>query len=498
MSSRAIGIAILSEKTSCPAAPAVTLQAQRLLLRVVLLVADVVALGVAFRLSYWVRFDLGITLSPEVIPDLSDYLKMVAILIPLYLLFFALYGLYQAQLLLGGVTEYARVFKACTAVTIIVIVATFLQPALIISRLWLSLAWVLSFLTVSSARFATRRAAYAARERGYLLVPAVVVGTNQEAMILAEDLTDWRSSGVRVAGFVKTGTRSVGGHLAGLPVLGHVGEIRRIIRDHGIEDVIVAITDLSQEERVELCEQVGGMKGAHLRLSSGLYELLTTNVTVTSRGNVPLISLSDLRLRPQQAFVKALLDFTLAGLGVLLLSPLLLLIAVIVKLDSPGPVLYRRRVLGVRNSQFDAFKFRTMHVNGEAILGSNAGLRAELRANHKLKQDPRVTRAGRLLRRYSLDELPQLFNVLFGQMSLVGPRMIAPEESEKYGQHRFNLLTVKPGITGFWQVNGRSDVSYEERVRLDMYYIRNYSVWLDMQILFVQTLPVVVRGRGAY
>jgi exopolysaccharide biosynthesis polyprenyl glycosylphosphotransferase len=317
-------------------------------------------------------------------------------------------------------------------------------------------------------------------------------------MILAEDLTDWRSSGVRVAGFVKTGTRSVGGHLAGLPVLGHVGEIRRIIRDHGIEDVIVAITDLSQEERVELCEQVGGMKGAHLRLSSGLYELLTTNVTVTSRGNVPLISLSDLRLRPQQAFVKALLDFTLAGLGVLLLSPLLLLIAVIVKLDSPGPVLYRRRVLGVRNSQFDAFKFRTMHVNGEAILGSNAGLRAELRANHKLKQDPRVTRAGRLLRRYSLDELPQLFNVLFGQMSLVGPRMIAPEESEKYGQHRFNLLTVKPGITGFWQVNGRSDVSYEERVRLDMYYIRNYSVWLDMQILFVQTLPVVVRGRGAY
>jgi lipopolysaccharide/colanic/teichoic acid biosynthesis glycosyltransferase len=139
-----------------------------------------------------------------------------------------------------------------------------------------------------------------------------------------------------------------------------------------------------------------------------------------------------------------------------------------------------------------------MHVNGDAMLEAAPGLNEELRKNHKLKNDPRVTRVGQWLRRYSLDELPQLFNVLKGQTGLVGPRMITAAEAEKYGQHKMNLLTVKPGLTGLWQVSGRSDISYEERVRLDMYYIRNYSIWLDFQILFVQTLPAVLKGRGAY
>jgi lipopolysaccharide/colanic/teichoic acid biosynthesis glycosyltransferase len=139
-----------------------------------------------------------------------------------------------------------------------------------------------------------------------------------------------------------------------------------------------------------------------------------------------------------------------------------------------------------------------MHVNGDSLLKNRPELRAELNANHKLKEDPRITKVGRLLRKWSLDELPQLVNVLKGQMSLVGPRMITAAEGDKYGRHQLNLLTVKPGITGFWQVNGRSDVTYEERVNLDMYYIRNYSIWLDVQILFFQTLPVVIKGRGAY
>ena len=121
-----------------------------------------------------------------------------------------------------------------------------------------------------------------------------------------------------------------------------------------------------------------------------------------------------------------------------------------------------------------------------------------LRSRHKLKKDPGVTGAGRWLRRYSLDELPQLFNVLLGQMSLVGPRMITPEEAGEFGDQRMNLLTVKPGITGLWQVSGRSDLSYADRVRMDLYYIRNYSVWLDLQILFIRTLPAVIKGRGAY
>lgn len=138
-----------------------------------------------------------------------------------------------------------------------------------------------------------------------------------------------------------------------------------------------------------------------------------------------------------------------------------------------------------------------MYVNGDEILAKHPDMQTELYTQHKLKSDPRITRLGATLRRTSLDELPQLFNILLGQMSLVGPRMITMEETALYGKWRLNLLTVKPGITGLWQISGRSDISYEQRVRLDMYYIRNYSIWLDLFILW-RTIPVVLRGHGAY
>ena len=146
---------------------------------------------------------------------------------------------------------------------------------------------------------------------------------------------------------------------------------------------------------------------------------------------------------------------------------------------------------------FDAFKFRSMHVNGDQILEAHPELKAELALNQKIKNDPRITRVGRFIRKASIDELPQLINVLRREMSLVGPRMISPEEVVKYSQWDINLLTVRPGITGLWQVSGRSDVSYEERVQMDMYYIRNWTIWLDIQIL-INTIPAVLKGRGAY
>jgi len=153
--------------------------------------------------------------------------------------------------------------------------------------------------------------------------------------------------------------------------------------------------------------------------------------------------------------------------------------------------------MGLNGKQFHALKFRTMVAQGDEILKKSPDLIEELAKNHKLKNDPRVTRLGAFLRRYSLDELPQLINVLKRDMSLVGPRMISPPEVSMYKQFDMNLLTVLPGITGLWQVSGRSDISYEERVRLDMYYVRNWSIWLDLQLLF-QTIPAVINGHGAY
>jgi lipopolysaccharide/colanic/teichoic acid biosynthesis glycosyltransferase len=195
--------------------------------------------------------------------------------------------------------------------------------------------------------------------------------------------------------------------------------------------------------------------------------------------------------------LKTILDYLVVVPGLLLILPLLLFIALLIKLDTPGPIMHRRRVLGLNGRQFDALKFRTMFVNGEEILAQFPKLKAELDRNYKLKGDPRVTRVGHVLRKFSLDELPQLFNVLNQDMSLIGPRIIAPEEIVKYGRWGKTLLSAMPGLTGWWQVNGRSNTSYEERIHLDMEYIHNWSFWLDIKILLL-TIPAVLRGDGAY
>lgn len=195
--------------------------------------------------------------------------------------------------------------------------------------------------------------------------------------------------------------------------------------------------------------------------------------------------------------LKAILDYTLTVPSLLFILPLFAVIGLAIKLDSPGPVFYRRRVLGRGGRPFDAFKFRTMYINGDEILAQHPKLKAELDRNYKLKCDPRVTPVGKLLRKFSLDELPQLLNVLLRDMSLVGPRIIAPDEISKYGQWGDTLMTVIPGLTGLWQVSGRSDTSYDERVNLDMEYIHNWSIWLDVKIIF-RTIPAVLRGDGAY
>ena len=193
--------------------------------------------------------------------------------------------------------------------------------------------------------------------------------------------------------------------------------------------------------------------------------------------------------------MKTCLDYVGAAVGLVLLSPVFAVIALLVKLDTPGRVIYNRRVLGRGGRVFDAYKFRSMVVDGDGLLTPEQW--TDLQTTQKLKDDPRITRVGHVLRKYSLDELPQLVNVLKGQMSLIGPRMITPAEQEKYGKWDLNLLTVKPGLSGLWQVSGRSDVDYEERVRMDMHYIRNYTIWLDLQLIF-RTIGTVIRGRGAY
>jgi len=195
--------------------------------------------------------------------------------------------------------------------------------------------------------------------------------------------------------------------------------------------------------------------------------------------------------------LKVAMDYGLALMKLALASPLFAIVALAIKLDSTGPVFYRRRVLGRGGGTFDAFKFRTMVADADAMLAQHPEWDEALRQGQKLRNDPRVTRVGRWLRRFSINELPQLFNVLLGQMSLVGPRIVTPAELEGHDHWRDALARVKPGMTGLWQVSGRSDLSLDERIRLDIYYVEHRSILMDIGIL-LRTIPVVLRGKGAY
>ncbi|GGJ35287.1 undecaprenyl-phosphate galactose phosphotransferase WbaP [Deinococcus roseus] len=200
-------------------------------------------------------------------------------------------------------------------------------------------------------------------------------------------------------------------------------------------------------------------------------------------------------------FIKRLLDIVLVLFGSIVALPVMLILALWIRQDSPGPIIYRARRIGVDGRMFNCLKFRSMYLDADErlkhILQDNPGLREEFEATHKLKDDPRVTRVGAFLRKTSLDELPQFWNVLVGEMSLVGPRPIVTAEIEKYGEVFETYKQVRPGITGYWQVHGRSDTTYEERVNMDLYYVSNWSPWLDLVVL-IKTVMVVLRGKGAY
>lgn len=465
----------------------------------VVILSDLIALSAAMRLAYYLRFEVNLPFfKHDVVPAIEYYQTLVVLIVPVWLFIYALTGLYHRKNLLGGTREYSMLFNGTTIGAFLVIATGFLLPEFVLARGWLVTSWGLAFLLAAIFRFSLRRAVYALRSTGYFLSPAIIVGANDEGLSLASQLMSWRTSGFHIMGFIDKKIPAGERVTDQLYCLGSLEDLDAIVQKHNIEEIILASSAFSSRDGLlSIFKRYGVIKGVNVRMSSGLYEIITTGLTVNEFAYVPLVEVNQVRLSGIDRVLKATLDYTIAIPLTILLSPAFLVIALLIKFSSPGPIIHRRRVMGVNGRQFDAFKFRTMYVNGDEILAAHPELKEELERNHKLKDDPRVTRIGSFLRKTSLDELPQIFNVLRGEMSLVGPRMISPEEIREYDQWDINLLTVRPGITGLWQVSGRSDVSYEQRVRYDMHYIRNWNIWLDLQLIY-QTIPAVIKRRGAY
>ncbi len=471
--------------------------------RIGLLAADTFIIGFTFMIAYSIRFgDLTTgVFDPQGFSDRIYYSGFAYLLIPVWLAIFYIFRMYDPAVIFGGLQEYANAFNSCTAGIMIVVIAAYLDPSLVVSRAWVLIAWAVSIFLIFSERFIARRVIYALRQNGHFMAPAYIVGANAEGVAIAEQLISSRVAGVNIIGFLDDNIHPGEEILPGIVVHGTTAQAEKLCARFGVERLIVATSGVQRDNLLDLFRRFVNSEDISMWLSSGMYEILTTGVKVQDVGSVPMVSVNRVRLTGMNIVAKAALDYFGAIMGLLALSPFFLAIAIYMKMTDPGPIIYRRRVVGVGGKEFDAFKFRTMVVNSKEVLADllarDPEAREEFNQYYKLKNDPRITRIGGFLRKTSVDELPQLLNVLRGEMSIVGPRMITLEEVEKYGNWGLNLHTVKPGITGLWQVTGRSELTYEERVRLDMRYIRNYSIWLDLQII-LQTIPAVLLSKGAY
>jgi exopolysaccharide biosynthesis polyprenyl glycosylphosphotransferase len=460
-----------------------------------LVALDTLCIGLSMAAAYATRFQF---LAYYHTFSTALYRRLALVGIPLWLVIFTFHRLYNPDYLFGGAQEYANIFSACTFGVAALGLYGLLDRSfdVTVSRGWLVIIWFFSVASISLTRFGYRRLIYLLRKRGNFIQRAIIVGTNEEGRAVANQLAATPTAGVQVLGFVEP-TDSGEKEIGGLPVITGLRRLYNIIRSLEIDDLIVIPTALHREELLEIYRDLGLNNGARICLSSGLYELFTNSMQVREVGFIPLVSLNRTRITGAGALIKTAFDYVASFLGIVLLGPLFVAVAVLIRRDSPGAIIHRRRVVGLNGRRFDAYKFRTMIPDADSYLESNPELKRQWEEDGKIDNDPRITRIGRFLRRYSIDELPQLFNVLRGEMSLVGPRMITPDELKHFKRWRHNLMTVKPGLTGLWQVSGRADLSYPERVRLDMHYIRNYTIWVDLRILF-STARAVLSGRGAF
>jgi exopolysaccharide biosynthesis polyprenyl glycosylphosphotransferase len=353
-------------------------------------------------------------------------------------------------------------------------------------------------VAVLAGRWAWRAWRHPPRATGGCTTAVLAIGLRDQAERLVHEMNDRSDSGYRVVGVcVPAGQVLPGDEILGVPVLGDLQGAGAIAREVGADCVAVSGSDAITAEAVRRLSWELEPVGVDLMLTAELADVAGPRITVTPEQSVSLLHVDAPRFEGPKYVLKTLMDWVGALVLSLLLTPVLLSVALAVAATSPGPVFYTQERVGRGGRPFSMLKFRTMRVGADRESGVLAGVSDGNGVLFKRRDDPRVTPVGRVLRRFSLDELPQLFNVLRGQMSLVGPRPPLTGEVSKYEARMRRRLLVKPGLTGLWQVGGRSDLSWEESVRLDVFYAENWTAFGDLLIL-ARTAKAVFTGKGAY
>lgn len=415
----------------------------------------------------------------------------------LFLIFLHLEQLYSRRM--PFYKEVERIFHSCCYGTLAVIFVLYVaRIAATTSRFFIGVFGILAFIFLAIFRYAVKH--YLLRKQ-LLLVPVIIIGAGKTAELLVKAISEDAGLGYKIIGLLED-NKVQPGILKKYPVLGTFADVEKIIKKTGVRHVFIAAPGMEEHQLGRLIYRIQPLV-KNIGVIPNLVGVPTGGVEVESMFNerLTLLRLKNNLARPLNRCVKTMFDYTLTLVGTICISPILLLIAAWIYYDSPGPIIFKHIRIGKNGKPFPCYKFRSMCVDAKEklaeLLAKDPAAREEWERDFKLKSDPRITKSGAFLRKTSLDELPQIFNVLRGEMSLVGPRPVVQEELARYGEFVQDYLMVKPGITGMWQVSGRSDIEYTERVLLDTWYVRNWSVWIDVMLLW-RTIKAVVMRKGAY
>ncbi|MFH1457118.1 MAG: sugar transferase [Patescibacteria group bacterium] len=416
--------------------------------------------------------------------DFRSYLSYIWWIALIWLIIFVVAGLYQIKGSRKLFDEVGKVFLACSTGILAVIVSAFFSRELFDSRFILLAVWIFSFVFVSISRLVVRGIQRIFYLKGAGIHRIVLIGLDNSAEDIAKEIYKNKTLGYEIVGRF--------GNLQN----GNLDKLLELHKTKGIDEILQSDTNLSRQENLTLLD-FADEHHIIFKYAADFFDTQSKNVDFYTIAGVPIIEVKRTKLDGWGKILKRAFDIIVSFLFLLTLSPVFFIIALVIKIDSKGSIFYESKRVGVKGEIIKIWKFRSMVQNAERLkkklLSQNERHDGPL---FKMDDDPRVTRVGKFIRKWSIDELPQFFNVFCGSMSLVGPRPHEPHEVAEYEKHHKKLLNIKPGVTGMAQVSGRSDLEFEEEVKLDTFYIENWTPWLDLVIL-IKTPFVILLGKGA-
>ena len=458
---------------------------------------DVVTVVMAFITSFYARQAL-LSLFPFGAPtSLLDYALLLIVIPIIWWALLNVQNAYTWQRFTSLKTEHRRVFKTTILGTLILLAVVSIFRIRDLPRSLIALFAVLSFLLLVLEKTLLYYIIGQMRKRGRNRKKALIVGTGELACEFAAIADKYTDLGLEVIGFLTDKTEEIEKKLCDAKVLGFYDDLIPIMHQREVEEVVFALPskDLNTAgELLTLCEQ----EGVQVRLVSDFFRTVIAKLHVHEIHGMPILTFSTAPMKEWQQFIKRCIDVIVSSVALVVLSPFFLIIAVLIKLTSPGPVFYDWNVIGFNKKPFKGYKFRSMVKDAEKLKEKLLAQNEMTGAMFKIKNDPRITPIGRFLRKFSLDEFPQFWSVLKGDMSLVGPRPCLQIELPHFESWQRRKFSVKPGLTCLWQVSGRNDIKdFNEWAKMDLEYIDNWSLWLDFNIL-LKTVPVVLLGKGAH